>query len=88
MHLTQKGNSWHFGMKAHIGVDADSGWVHTVREGPAHVNDAIDGNSLLHGQKNEAFGDAGYQGIEKGPMPKKVVLGISSHAQASGLLLI
>ncbi len=26
MHQTKKGNQWHFGMKAHIGVDADSGW--------------------------------------------------------------
>ncbi|GAP37891.1 mobile element protein [Piscinibacter sakaiensis] len=30
MHQTKKGNQWHFGMKAHIGVDAESGLVHTV----------------------------------------------------------
>ena len=30
MHQTKKGNEWHFGMKAHIGVDRDSGLVHTV----------------------------------------------------------
>ncbi|RFC34122.1 MAG: Transposase DDE domain-containing protein [Candidatus Nitrotoga sp. LAW] len=28
MHQTKKGNQWHFGMKAHIGVDAQSGLVH------------------------------------------------------------
>ena len=30
MHLSKKGNDWHFGMKAHVGVDATSGLVHTV----------------------------------------------------------
>ena len=30
MHQTKKGNQWHFGMKAHIGVDKDSGLVHTL----------------------------------------------------------
>ncbi|MCV2371425.1 IS5 family transposase, partial [Roseateles oligotrophus] len=70
MHSTQKGNQWHFGMKAHIGVDAESGLVHTVRGTAAHVNDVTQGNSLLHGQEKEAFGDAGYQGIEKRPDAK------------------
>jgi len=70
MHSTQKGNQWHFGMKAHIGVDAESGLVHTVRGTAAHVNDVTEGNSLLHGQEKEAFGDAGYQGIEKRPDAK------------------
>ena len=40
MHQTTKGNQWHFGMKAHIGVDADSGLVHTVIGTVANVNDA------------------------------------------------
>lgn len=35
MHQTKKGNEWHFGMKVHIGVDADSGLVHTVVGTPA-----------------------------------------------------
>jgi len=30
MHQTKKGNRWYFGMKVHIGVDAESGLVHTV----------------------------------------------------------
>jgi IS5 family transposase len=70
MHSTQKGKQWHFGMKAHIGVDAESGLVHTVRGTAAHVNDVTEGNSLLHGQEKEAFCDAGYQGIEKRPDAK------------------
>jgi len=39
MHQTKKGNQWHFGMKAHIGVDAESGLVHTVIGTAANVND-------------------------------------------------
>nr|QIQ11093.1 Mobile element protein [Klebsiella pneumoniae] len=30
MHQTKKGNQWHFGMKAHIGVDAKSGLTHSL----------------------------------------------------------
>ena len=67
MHQTKKGNQWHFGMKAHIGVDADSGLVHTVRGTAANVNDVVEANSLLHGEESDAFGDAGYQGAAKRP---------------------
>ena len=54
-------------MKAHIGVDAESGLVHTVRSTSGHVSDIAEANTLLHGQESVAFGDAGYQGIEKRP---------------------
>jgi transposase, IS5 family len=70
MHQTKKGNQWHFGMKAHIGVDAHSGLVHTVRGTAANVNDVVKANSLLHGQESDAFGDAGYQGAAKRPDAK------------------
>ena len=65
MHSSKKGNQWHFGMKAHIGVDAESGLVHTVRASSGNVHDIIEGNSLLHGGETVAFGDAGYQGVDK-----------------------
>lgn len=39
MHQTNKGNQWHFGMEAHIGVDADSDLVHTVVGTAANIND-------------------------------------------------
>ena len=65
MHQTKKGNQWHFGMKAHIGADAESGLVHTVRGTAANVNDVVEANSLLHGDETDAFGDAGYQGAHK-----------------------
>jgi len=47
MHQTKKGNQWHFGMKAHIGVDAESGLVHTVMGTAANVNDVTQGHALL-----------------------------------------
>ena len=52
-------------MKAHIGVDADSWLVHTVRGTSSNVADVTEGNSLLHGEETEVFGDAGYQGLQK-----------------------
>lgn len=65
MHQTKKGNEWHFGMKAHIGVDADSGLVHTVTGTPANAHDITQAHALLHGQESEVFGDSGYTGVEK-----------------------
>ena len=65
MHQTKKGNQWYFGMKAHIGVDADSGLVHSVITTAANVNDVTQANALLHGQEVETYGDSGYQGADK-----------------------
>ncbi len=65
MHSSKKGEQMYFGMKAHIGADAESGLVHTVRATSGNVHDVVEGNSLLHGAEKLAFGDAGYQGIEK-----------------------
>jgi IS5 family transposase len=65
MHQSKKGNQWYFGMKAHIGADAESGLVHTVRGTSGNVNDVVEANALLHGEETEAFADAGYQGAHK-----------------------
>lgn len=70
MHSSKKGNQWYFGMKAHIGVDAQSGLVHTVRGTAGHVSDIAQAHTVLHGQERVAFGDAGYQGVEKRPDAK------------------
>ena len=70
MHSSKKGQQMYFGMKAHIGADADSGLVHTVRGTSGNVHDVTAGNSLLHGKEQVAFGDAGYQGIDKRPDAK------------------
>jgi IS5 family transposase len=70
MHQSKKGQQWFFGMKAHIGVDAVSGLVHTVRGTSGNVNDVVEANSLLHGQETDVFADAGYQGAHKRPDAK------------------
>jgi transposase, IS5 family len=72
MHQTKKGNQWHFGMKAHIGVDADSGLVHTVVGTAANVNDVTQAHALVHGKESDVFADAGYQGVEKRDDTQKI----------------
>ena len=67
MKKSQKGNQWYFGMKAHIGVDAESGLVHKVRGTTGSVNDVVEANALLHGEETKAWDDAGYQGTAKRP---------------------
>jgi len=65
MHQTKKGKQWHFGMKAHIGVDAQSGLVHTLVHSAANVHDVTQGYALLHGQEQTVHADSGYRGIDK-----------------------
>jgi len=65
MHQTKKGNQWYFGMKAHIGTDAQSGLVHSVSGTAANVADIAQTQALLHGQEKEVYADAGYLGVEK-----------------------
>lgn len=60
MTQTKKGNQWYFGMKAHIGVDAKSGLVHTMETTPAKINDRVPFKKLLHGEEKAIFGDKGY----------------------------
>jgi IS5 family transposase len=52
-------------MKAHIGVDADSGLVHSVVGTAANVNDVTQASALVHGEETDVFADAGYQGVSK-----------------------
>ena len=69
---TKKGNQWYFGMKAHIGADAESGLVHTVRGTAANVNDVVEANALLHGDETDAFGDAtGSSSTSRRPWKRK-----------------
>ena len=65
MHQTKKGNQWHFGMKAHIGADAESGLVHTVTGTAANEHDITQAHALLHGEEDVVFADSGYRGITK-----------------------
>ena len=63
-HQVKKGNTWHFGYKAHIGVDRDSGIVHTVRATAANVHDVTMTSELMHGEEETLNGDSGYLGAE------------------------
>ena len=65
MRQTKKGNQWHFGMKAHIGVDADTGLAHSLATTSANAQDVTQAGALLHGGETEVCGDAGYQGVGK-----------------------
>lgn len=64
-HQTKKGNTWHFGYKAHIGVDASSGLVHHVEATAANVHDVTVLPKLLYGEERSVHGDSGYLGAEK-----------------------
>ena len=65
MHLTKKGNQWHFGMKEHIGEDADSGIVPSMTATAANAHDITEAHNLLHGGETVVCGDAGYQAVDK-----------------------
>jgi len=65
MSSTKKGNNYHFGMKAHIGVDAESGLVHTLEVTTAKVADGVMTDALLHGEERIVLGDRAYSRKER-----------------------
>ncbi len=67
MHQTKKGNQWYFGMKAHTGVDAGTGYVHTVTATAANVHDLDEAARLVRADDEVVYADAGYQGAAKRP---------------------
>jgi IS5 family transposase len=60
MSSTKKGNDWFFGMKAHVGVDAESGIVHSLETTTAKVHDSQVWDDLLHGRETSVWADKGY----------------------------
>jgi IS5 family transposase len=60
MSHAKKGNMWYFGMKLHIGVDAKSGLVHTVKATTAKRHDAPLTEELMRPDDLVIFGDKGY----------------------------
>lgn len=62
MHQSKKGNQWHFGMKLHIGVDSQSGLVHSASVTAGNVHDSQELANLLHGQERRLYGDSAYRG--------------------------
>jgi len=67
MHQTKKGDLWCYGMKDHIGVDSETGLIHSVETTAANVHELTPAAELLHGEGRVVSTDAGYQGIEKRP---------------------
>ncbi len=74
---TKKGNQYFFGMKAHIGVDAESGLVGTA----ANIADVTQVDQLLHGEETYVCGDAGYTGVDKRPehQDRKMIWSIAAR---------
>ena len=64
-HSVKKGNAWHFGYKAHVGVDRDTGLVHHVEVTSANVHDVTMLPKLINGEESAVYGDSGYIGAEK-----------------------
>ncbi len=65
MRQTKKGSNWHFGMKIHSGVDAGTGYVHTITATAANVHDITETRSLVRDDDHAVYADSGYLGIEK-----------------------
>lgn len=65
MRQVKKGNQWYFGMKAHIGVDAESGLTHSLETTPANESDVATAHKVLRGGEERVWGDAGYTGVGK-----------------------
>ena len=63
----KKGNTWHFGYKAHVGVDHETGIVHTLEVTSANKHDVCMTAELLIGEEQVVYGDSGYLGAEKRP---------------------
>ena len=67
MHQTKKGNQWYFGMKAHTGVDAGTGYVHSVSVTAANAHDLDQITTLVRADDDVVYADAGYQGVQQRP---------------------
>jgi transposase, IS5 family len=65
MRQTKKGNQWYLGMKAHTGVDQESGLVHTVAVSAANLHDSQAMDELMHGDERAVWGDSAYQSNER-----------------------
>lgn len=70
MHQTKKGNQWYHGMKIHSGVDAGSGYVHTITATSANVHDIDEATKLIREDDEVMYGDSGYSGMAKRPEVK------------------
>lgn len=74
MHQTKKGNQWYHGMKVHAGVDAGSGFIHTITGTSANVHDSEEAHKLIREDDTVVYGDSGYLGV-----PEKEVVKNNEH---------
>ena len=65
MHSTKKGSNWYYGMKMHTGVDAGSGYIHTIVGTPANVHDITEIKNLLREDDTICYEDSGYLSVER-----------------------
>lgn len=75
MRSVKKGNEWHFGMKAHVGVDKKSKLIHSVAASSANVRDSVMLPELLHGRETHVWGDSAYAG------QTEVIEALAPHAK-------
>lgn len=64
---TKKGNQYYFGMKCHMGVDAGTGYIHSITATSANVHDISEAAKLIRAEDEVVYGDAGYLGLQKRP---------------------
>jgi IS5 family transposase len=86
MHQTKKGNGWHYGMKIHSGVDAGSGYVHTITATSANKHDITETAKLIRKDDAVVYDDSGYLGIEKKISSTIIISGNSTSVSTNGLL--
>jgi IS5 family transposase len=72
MHQSKKGNEWHFGMKLHIGVDSQSGLVHSASVTAGNVHDSQELPNLLRGSETRLYGDSAYRGEKQRERLKQI----------------
>ncbi|MFT6654642.1 MAG: IS5 family transposase [Marinomonas primoryensis] len=93
MHQTQKGKQWFFGLKAHVGVDARTGFTHSVSTTAANVYDIMETANLLHGEACFVSVNSGFRGAQKREELKNVkanwlIAAIFSKRRASKISFI
>jgi IS5 family transposase len=69
---SKKGNQWYFGMKVHIGVDSQTGLIHSASVTPGNVHDSQELPNLLHGDETRLYGDSAYRGQNQRKLLKTI----------------
>ena len=65
MRQVKKGSQYHFGMKLHIGVDSETGLVHSFATTSANVHDVTQAHRLLHGGERQVWGMLATSRVQK-----------------------